>query len=179
MSDEIIQIMSVKPIIFKSGKSGFKFNDRFNIFDADLANKLKAGIGSAFKFDVTKDPTGKYENIRQMGSPIGEVSTQRPHEAPRPIAQPTPIVEVEAVKQNSRTWGKGDDQVKIYFDSLEDLKKQTNELIGAGFMPKAYYVAMDEAYKYLRPTPIEDIKLPISEKPKDLTDFNKPQTELN
>lgn len=155
MGKEIITINKVEAVTFRSGKTGTKFNDRFNIFDEALANELKDNIGKAFEFDVQTDATGKYENIRQMGTPIGNMpaqSVKTQTEAPKPITMNFD----QEVKQNSRVFGAGADQIKVYFNTADDLVEQLKKLKDWGLLPASYYKSMDEAFKAKNPKIIKE-----------------------
>lgn len=151
MVKELIRVNSVEPVTFKSGKSGWRFNKRFNIFEKPLADDLIAGFGNTYEFNIETSKDGKHENIRVMGELVRQDSAIIVNEQPRlPRANQgvmnevvTEVVTEQEVilkkeKPNSRTFGKGNDQVKLYFSDADDLRTQIIQLEELRLMPKDF-----------------------------------------
>jgi len=67
----------------KTGNPFWKVNDKFTVFDVDVANAFKDMIGMTAEFEVEEQ--GKYMNIRAMPKILAEKLNESPAE-PKPAS---------------------------------------------------------------------------------------------
>lgn len=168
------------PVSRNTGKKYFRFNDKYNLFDNEIIEQVKSNVDNTLLFDIQESPNEKnpskpFQNIRTLGEPEneafeydGSMIVKSPvREAPRvaavpmdkPMANPImPQVEIKELKQNSRVFGKGDDQVKLYFLDEKDLQQQVIKLIELDLMPAAYFDARKKALAVRNPQTTEAIE---------------------
>ena len=149
---ELISIRTVEDKTSQNGKQYTRLNNEYNIFEAIVADQMKANVGKTFEYDV--HVKGNYKNIRDLGVEKGiQVQPQSP---PQPITAPVPMdnqfPKVSVVKEeilpseslikkdrpNSRTFGKGHDQLKVYFNDADDLERQLLELRDRKLLPEDF-----------------------------------------
>lgn len=151
MPTEIITIKKIQDTKSKNGKDYLKLNDKYSIFEEAVIEQVKSNYGKSFSFDVIEN--GNYCNIRSLGKPVGDMGFNEQEAIIIKNPVQTPIVQeissqIAPIKQNSRVWGKGSDQVKLYFDDAKDLEEQIRDLSNKGLMPADYFVSMEEAKEF-------------------------------
>jgi len=146
MTQEAIKIEKVENCLTKKDKSLYlKVNGKYSVFEDNLYETLKNGIGKTYIMEIHTSTDGKWQNIRgvgeetdqapevvKIGEPAIEVKTK---EVIKQVVKEDEIVLVRD-KPNSRTYGKGNDQIKVYFSDAEDLEMQIEQLEKLNLMPK-------------------------------------------
>lgn len=130
MSVQIITVESCSPKQGKSGKLFHKLNDKYFIWEKDIGRKLQDNVGKSFKLEVTEGEYPKVVEICDETEKVPSIVVKQPIQAVQE--------EVVPVKQNSRTIGKGDDQIKLYFDDNNDLYNQIESLDFMKLMPRTW-----------------------------------------
>lgn len=127
---------------FKQGKTGTKYmklNGTYTIFEEPVQKQIMGNLGQTLCFDVITN--GTYKNIRELGTEQ-DTNFSAPQSQPQQVSTPqqanTPNIReivreelkraMEDLRLNSRVWGKGDDQLKVYFSTAVDLQEQIEEL---------------------------------------------------
>lgn len=181
----VSEVMTVNSAVDTKSRDGSKtfvrVNNRFNVFD-DLGVWFKSNLGKTVRIDITMN--GKYENVRETGSVISEGQPLDMQVAQKiaevgfefdkkveSYAKPKIVAENAPMKLNSRAWGVGADSIKIYFDTYEELDTQVSDLHERGYMPAAYYDAMDKAKARANPQTTKEIEK-VWDKDKQV-DFSK------
>lgn len=152
----IIKVKSVLEKVSQKGSIYHRVNDEFNIFEADHVKIFEDNLGKNVEIEMRASKCGKYQNLVSV-SPTDEQESaiqvlNKPNTAPlAPLldenairAMIKEIVAEKPLKQNSRTWGKGDDQLKLYFDTAIDLQEQLEELRQLKLVPECLKPIMKE-----------------------------------
>lgn len=121
--------------VSKNNTPFIKLNNEYTIFDEKVINFIKENVGKTATFEVLE--RNGFKNIKAV---IGDAqaSPTQPAIEVKQVAKEL-VKEEELIlirdKPNSRTFGKGSDQIKIYFCTSEDLQEQILALDAIGLMP--------------------------------------------
>jgi len=144
---QIVKIIEVTVAVKKDGQSTYnKLNKKFFVWDEDLAQRLKAAIGQTLELEISEGNFPKVVSIYGVSTePAIEVvnMTGAPKVASHMVGAhiKRDLAEEIIVKkdqQNSRSFGKGADSIKLYFNTAQDLDRQIIELIAKDLMPADY-----------------------------------------
>lgn len=139
---QTIKIEDVKPKVSKNGKAYISVNGKHSVFEKDLIRTFEDNIGKTFEVEIVEN--NGFSNIRQVYQEINALPSVEVVKVGNTLNQVVSEEikgdEVKVIKEkpNSRTFGKGDDQVKIYFDTAQDLNEQVKALESLMLMPKSW-----------------------------------------
>ena len=143
MTTEIIHIDSVEPKVGKKSNIYYKLNGNIFIWEEEFGKKLKDNIGKTFNCDI--DRTTDYPKLKaileetdlkpEVVRPGIEIQkhSQAMHIATKEVRDEQLVLMRD--KPNSRTFGQGKDQVKIYFSDGADLFDSIQQLEELKLMP--------------------------------------------
>lgn len=141
-----IKIEKIENKLTKANDPFIKVNGEFTIFDEDLIALIKKNEGKQLVVNV--ETKGEYKNIRKIfdEKPVEDPYYPSKEEMRVPVERPMDkkkaIVREEMTlirdKPNARTFGVGKDQIKIYFDTPQELEAEIKALNALGLMPADY-----------------------------------------
>jgi|24BtaG_2_1085350.scaffolds.fasta_scaffold00228_3 hypothetical protein len=152
-----IKIEKIENKLTKANDPFIKVNGEYTIFDEDLIALIKKNEGKQLVVNV--ETKGQYKNIRTIfenEKPVGEKVLFCPTEVEMKVPVERPMIPVSAIefdkkkaivreemtlirdKPNARTFGVGKDQIKIYFDTPQELEAEIKALNALGLMPADY-----------------------------------------
>jgi len=139
-----LRINEIKPKVSKNGKAYLQVNGKHSVFEKDIIRTFEDNVGKTFDVEIVEN--NGFSNIREIYSEGTETITQ-PQENQNNQERSIEVKQIvkseiqndeiilKKEKPNSRTIGKGDNQIKLYFDTPEDLANQIKSLEELGLMP--------------------------------------------
>lgn len=134
-------IVKIEPKKSKKGDTYWVANsfqgETFSIWDGVVADNVLRNLHEECEFEV--EEKNGFKNIREVFNNGIEKTPVKPFEEKKEVVVESPkVTEIinKTYRPNSRTFGKGDNQIKIYFDDADDLYIQIKKLIDLRLFPE-------------------------------------------